>query len=261
MPNQRAPDAGRFTTEASAVDPDRFLCIAPAPAALREPLAALILFNHELVRATELPSARSGAGPIAALIRLQWWREVVGNERDDWHNQPVAVAIRDLLEQGRVPPDALLSMIAAREAEAEGGLGVAEWRLVLLGGAGGLQRAIGAVLGVAESASNRLADVGAAFACGALRRYLPALLAAERDVLPDGIADLDLPSQRAFLAEQGERFLADATGRRLPRGQNCALAPLVLARRDLHGDPARFDRTGGARGIGDRLAVIAAGLR
>ncbi|MCQ8279376.1 squalene/phytoene synthase family protein [Acetobacteraceae bacterium KSS8] len=261
MTNQRAPEAGRFTKEARAVDPDRFLCIAAAPAALRETLSALILFNHELVRATELPSARSGAGPIAALIRLQWWREVVGNERDDWRNQAVAVAVRALLDNGTVPPDTLLSMIAAREAEAEGGLGEADWQSVLLGGAGGLQRAIGAVLGAPEHASDGLAATGAAFACGALRRYLPALLAADRPLLPEGVSERDLPGQRAFLAEQGERFLAEASGLALPRGQGCALTPLVLARRDLRGDPARFDRSGGARGLGDRLAVIAAGLR
>ena len=38
----------------------------------REGLALLYLFNHELARAREVASE-----PILALIRLNWWREVV----------------------------------------------------------------------------------------------------------------------------------------------------------------------------------------
>ena len=53
-------------------DPDRFLTALFAPAAQRDALLALYAFNHELARAREVASE-----PTLALIRLQWWREVV----------------------------------------------------------------------------------------------------------------------------------------------------------------------------------------
>ena len=57
-------------------DPDRYFTALFAPAARREALFVLYAFNHELARARE--SVRQ---PMAALIRLQWWREVVEGQR------------------------------------------------------------------------------------------------------------------------------------------------------------------------------------
>ncbi len=54
-------------------DPDRFLTALFAPPERRDALLALYAFNHELARAREVASE-----PTLALIRLQWWREVVG---------------------------------------------------------------------------------------------------------------------------------------------------------------------------------------
>ena len=53
-------------------DPDRFLTVLFAPPARREALFVLYAFNHELARARAVVSE-----PMLALIRLQWWREVV----------------------------------------------------------------------------------------------------------------------------------------------------------------------------------------
>ena len=53
-------------------DPDRYFCTLFAPAAAREALFTLYAFNHELARAREVTRE-----PGLALIRLQWWREVV----------------------------------------------------------------------------------------------------------------------------------------------------------------------------------------
>ena len=261
MTLEREAAAGRFTDLARQADPDRFLTVMPAPSAHRTALCVLILLNHELVRATEQPSARSGAGPIAALIRLQWWREVIENSRADWHNQPVAVAVRALLDQRRVRMETLLALIGAREAEAEGLATVEAWRQAMLDGPGGVQRAIGELLGVDPSQADRLASAGAAYGCGALRRHLPALLANERGILPAAIETTrPVAELRAFLASEGERFLALAGAQRASPGQRAAWLPLVLARRDLRGDSAAFDRSAGARGLGDRLAVLAAAI-
>ena len=53
-------------------DPDRFLTALFAPPERRDALLTLYAFNHELARAREAVSE----APLA-LIRLQWWREVV----------------------------------------------------------------------------------------------------------------------------------------------------------------------------------------
>lgn len=54
-------------------DPDRFLCALFAPADRREDLLALLAFNLELASVREQVSE-----PMLGRIRLQWWREAVG---------------------------------------------------------------------------------------------------------------------------------------------------------------------------------------
>ncbi len=106
--------AGRIAREH---DPDRFLTTLFAPGSHRETLFLLIAFNHELVRALEMKSARSEAGPIASLIRLQWWREVVeGASRRHELAEPLGAA----LAAGRLDRETLLDCIEGREAEAAG---------------------------------------------------------------------------------------------------------------------------------------------
>ena len=261
MTIERQAPADRFTDLARRADPDRFLTVLRAPPGPRAAACVVIALNHELVRATELSSVRAEAGPIAALIRLQWWREVIENSRSDWRHDPLAAAVRALLDAGWVRAATLCDLVDARTAEAEGLETCDAWREAMLGGAGGVQRAIGEALGVDASHVARLAAVGAAYGSGAMRRHLPALLAGGRPVLPATLETTrPLAELRQFLAAEGERFLAMGEGKRLPRGQNCALLPLVLARRDLRQDGAALDRSAGARGLGDRLAVLAASI-
>ncbi|WP_249296686.1 squalene/phytoene synthase family protein [Acidiphilium multivorum] len=92
-------------------DPDRFLGAIFAPPQSRRWLFVLYAFNHELARAREVASQ-----PPLALIRLQWWREVVeGADRA----HPLAVELRAGLAQGIFSDAALTALIDAREAEAE----------------------------------------------------------------------------------------------------------------------------------------------
>lgn len=86
-------------------DPDRFLCALFAPAGAREALFTLYAFNHELARARE--AARE---PTLALIRLQWWREVVEGTRK---RHEVAEPLADAIAQGLLVPGDLLAMIEA----------------------------------------------------------------------------------------------------------------------------------------------------
>ena len=54
-------------------DPDRYLTALFAPADRREDLFALYAFNLEVARAREAVSE-----PFMGLIRLQWWRDAIG---------------------------------------------------------------------------------------------------------------------------------------------------------------------------------------
>ena len=71
------PEGGDLDDVLRRVDPDRWLSsrfIADAQA--RACVTALYAFDHELARAREVVSQ-----PPMALIRLEWWREVVEGAR------------------------------------------------------------------------------------------------------------------------------------------------------------------------------------
>jgi len=253
---------------ARRVDPDRFLTALFAPQDRREGVLALIAFNNELVRAVEMPSARSGAGPVASFIRLQWWREVVENTRSDWHGHPVADAVRMAIDAGGVQGSTLERIIAARETEADGLDSVEAWRTAMRDGNGGLQRAVAEQLGVPDALLPRIEAAGAAYGCGALRRHLGTALRTGRCPLPDEmLADAGTSRESLqhelrpelvdalsdALAQQGRVFGAEAGMIRLKREQIAAVLPLTLALRDL-----RQHQPSGARGFRDRLAVLAA---
>ncbi|MGI4747545.1 MAG: squalene/phytoene synthase family protein [Janthinobacterium lividum] len=255
-------------------DPDRFLTALFAPPGRRDAVFVLIAFNHELVRAVEMPSAHSGAGPIATLIRLQWWRDVVEGSRSDWRHHEVAEPLHRLIDSGAVSAATLLRLIDAREADAEESSDLAGWRASLLDGAGALQQAIGEALDVDKAVGDRLAAVGAAYAIGALARHLAEMLQAGRCTLPDDLLAVVGTSREALLqdpqpdllarlrpvlVQEGIGFVDRAGSLRLPRDRIAAALPLVLATRDLRraATPSTHILRSGQRGIGDRLAVLA----
>jgi phytoene synthase len=255
-------------------DPDRFLTALFAPPERRESLLTLYAFDHELARAREVTSQ-----PTLALIRLQWWREVVEGER---RRHEVATPLAALLDEGRLAPEALLPVIDAYEIEAEPCIEtLAAWRDWLLGSAGGVAVAAGRLLGAHDP--DTLRDAGAAFgAARVIRRngilaargrcLLPADLLAEQGIsVHDAIAapgTAEVTAVLRRLAAEGERWLAGAPSGRIPRHYVAAALPAILARRDLrratlrHADPGPRGRHAdpGPRGLADRLAVIRAGL-
>ena len=235
-------------------DPDRFLTALFAPAAKREALFTLYAFNNETAR------AMAASEPMMALIRLQWWREVVEGTPK---SHEIATPLTTLLASGALDPADLLSMLDARELTELPT--VAAWRDWLLAGPGALAAAAAGLLGVPDAPGLRALGAGYG-AAGVLRNtaalarggtcLLPEALLTEHGLSRDAvIAAPDSPALRpvfASLAAEGRTLL----GRARRRGIGLAAAlPAVLARRDLR-HPGRPD----PRGLADRLAVTVAAL-
>ena len=245
-------------------DPDRFLTALFAPPEQRSVLLVLYAFNHELARAREVASEQT-----LALIRLQWWREVVeGATRRHAVATPLAAAI----DGGTLQRADLLALIDAREIEAEPEIAtLSDWRGYVLAGAGSLAVAAARLLGA--PAPEAVRPLGAAYGVAGLLRSTPLLAAHGRCLLPaDLLAAQGLSVEAAIrapdsspvrlvlarLAEEGRAWLRQGAQAPLPRRAIAAALPAVLARRDL----ARFPGLPPARrGIGDRLAVTIVGLR
>jgi phytoene synthase len=91
-------------------DRDRYLAALFAPAKDRDALFALYAFNIEIARVREV--AREA---IAGEIRLQWWRDVLGGERDgEAAANPVAAALLATIKRYRLAADRLVTLIDAR---------------------------------------------------------------------------------------------------------------------------------------------------
>jgi 15-cis-phytoene synthase len=281
-----ASDLPATAALARARDPDRFLCALFAPADRREALFALIAYNGELARAREA-GARN---PLAALMRLQWWRDTVASAAAG-HPAPrheVAAPLHAAIASGRIDPADLIAMADAREAETEeGGIPTREaFEAYLRGTAGGFAVASGRLLGAAGGpAMAALQEAGALFGLAGVLRSVPALARQGRCLLPrDALAAEGLTPEavlaapeaqavRAVIAalaasalprvEEVRRALRGGAATGLPRTAIAASLPLVLAARDLRRlarRPAAAVSTAPGRGLGDRLAVTAAGL-
>lgn len=241
-------------------DPDRFFTALLAPPARREALFTLYAFNHELARAREVVSE-----PMLALIRLHWWREVV---QGTLKRHEVATPLSAMIGQGLLLPADLLAMIDGREVETEAAIpDHAAWNAYLAATAGTVMMAAGRALGADGTLLARLARLGTAHGVAGQLRNVPILARAGRVLLPQdvlgahgltihdvtaGRGEASLRAALAALAHEGRALLEGARGP-LPRAVIAAALPAVFARRDL----ARSVPTG-ERGLGDRLAVLAA---
>ena len=240
-------------------DPDRFLTALFAPPDKRDALLTLYAFNHELARAREVVSE-----PPLALIRLQWWREVVEGA---YRRHEVAEPLRAAIDAGELDRGDLLRVIDAREAEAAPAFEtMGDWRDYLFGSAGGVAVAAGRLLGAPDPETLR--PMGAAYGIAGLLRsipahsrqgrcLLPADILAEHGLTPEGlIAAPSAMAARAVARRLAHEGLMLLRRTRLPRRAIAAGLPAVLARRDLRQACALPPQ----RGIADRLAVTFAGI-
>ena len=171
---------------------------------------------------------------------------------------------------GALNPAHLLPIIEARETEAYADFEtLADWRAWLLAGAGGLAVAAAAALGAAEP--ERLRPFGAAYGVAGLSRAAGVLAAQGTCLLPRDLLARHGLSPEAFIDDPGSaagpsgparcRAGGPEISRRRgeappPRAALAAALPAVLARRDL----ARWPSVAMPRRLGDRLAVMFAGL-
>jgi phytoene synthase len=221
-----------FLARLRVVDGDRYFCTLFAPAAAREELALLYLFNHELARAREVASE-----PLLALIRLQWWDEVVAGA-DKRHE--IATPLRAAIARGAFAAEDLRALIEARRLEADEQIAdVATFLAYVRGTAGRLARVAGKRLGADSEA---VEDLGTAYGIAGLIRAAPFHAARGRRLLPvEGAAALPAAALRLC-------------GARAPRAALPAALPAAFVRRDV----ARAGMAG--RGLADRLAVLRAAM-
>ncbi|MBE7211455.1 MAG: hypothetical protein INR65_10600 [Gluconacetobacter diazotrophicus] len=224
------------------MDPDRFLCALFVPAAVRTEAFALVCLHHELERAVFGTPGRSAHGPVAAMIRLGWWREVLAGEREDWRGNDLAVRVRAVTARGAPVAAVLGGMVEAYEDAAAGIEDAEGWRTLLERGPGGLQEAVAILVGDTDPvALARARTAGAAHALG--RRA--------------GRTGGD--GEELDAAGECRRLLTLARGALPARDRRAPLLPAVLAARDLARGDGGTAETG--RGVMDRLAVAWTALR
>jgi 15-cis-phytoene synthase len=236
-------------------DRDRFLASLFAPAERRGALHALYAFNLEVARVREAAHA-----PLPGEIRLQWWREVIGGERDEEAKaNPVAAALLVAIERHRLPWARLEALIEARRFDLydEPMARTADLENYARETSSGLMASAAHILTGAESAA--AADAaGIAYAIAGLLRAFPAHAARRQLYVPvdilerHGVAAQEIFAQKssdglcAALAEFNElarRHLAAAREALVasPPEALPAFLPLAVVRRSLdlltRGDP------------------------
>jgi len=102
-------------------DRDRFLAALFAPEPQRRGLLALLAFDHELARTRTVTRE-----PMLARIRLEWWREAVGEAAGSGkpRAQPIVESLSETARRYNIGAEPFVRLIDAREEEIEGPLDV-----------------------------------------------------------------------------------------------------------------------------------------
>ncbi|HEV7309427.1 phytoene/squalene synthase family protein [Ensifer sp.] len=90
-------------------DRDRYLACLLAPVDKQQSLAALYAFNSEIARIRDLVRE-----PLPGEIRMQWWRDLIGNDGATGEGHPLAEALLQCIGEHRLPRSVFENMIDAR---------------------------------------------------------------------------------------------------------------------------------------------------
>jgi 15-cis-phytoene synthase len=209
-------------------DRDRYLATLFAPAKHREALLALYAFNVEIARVRDM--ARE---PMPGEIRLQWWREVLGGERQsEARANPVAAALRETLMRYKLAASPLVGLIDARAFDLYGEpmATVAALESYAVATQAGLLTMAAALLGGETAADFGAADYGIAFAIAGMLGDFGRHAARRQLYVP-----LDILRRHKVGAE--EIFAGEVSA-----GLDAALAEMRgLARRHLVSARAKWD--------------------
>lgn len=227
-------------------DRDRFLASLFVPADRREAVIALYAFNQEVAKTREVVTE-----PLLGRIRLQWWREAIGEAYGGGpvRAHEVMTPLADAIRKHRVGRERLDALIDARELDLadEPPATLASLEDYGAATAGGLQCLVLEALGVRDAASTDAArEVGIAYALVGLIRAIPFHARARRHYVPTEVARetgleletlFDLRPSAALaaavdrLAGRAAEHLTGARARRsqLPKAALPALLPARIA--------------------------------
>jgi phytoene synthase len=229
--------------EVRRLDHDRYLTVLFAPKASRPALFGLYALNLEIARTREAVTE-----PMLGRIRLQWWRDRLGELHDgaSAREHPVLQALAEPVRADLLPRAALAGMIDAREADLDDDppADLAALEAYAVETAGTLAALAVRLTGAAgEGALAAAREVGTAWALIGLMRAVAFHAQARRLFLPDDLmrdfgidrqalldlkpaADLDRIVRTVI--GRSETLLATARNRRdeVPKP---ARSPLLLA--------------------------------
>ena len=192
-------------------DPDRFLAVMAAPAAVRAQLFPLYAFNLEIARA---PWVTEEA--LIAEMRLQWWRDAVENAGSGAARaHEVAGPLHDLIRDFGLPVEVLDRLIAARrwDIHRDPHADAAALERYLDDTGASLMWLAARALGAPDGAEGPVRAFGWATAAVGYLQAVPELVARGRHPLPDGITVAGLAGmglQRLNTARAGRKAVPKA---------------------------------------------------
>lgn len=194
-------------------DPDRFLATMAAPPASRAVLFPIWAFNLEVARAPWVT-----AEPLIAQMRLQWWRDVLGEiaEGGMVRQHEVTLPLAHVLDPGAARM--LDGLILARHHDIDGPpfADAAALDSYLADTSGQLLAVAARALGVTDSAQAR--ELGTAGGFASFLMAMPALIAAGRPPLSEAVSARTVDLAGQYL----ERF------EKARKAQPAALKPAAL---------------------------------
>jgi phytoene/squalene synthetase len=208
------------------LDRDRFVTALFIPEPVRETVMALYAFNIELAKIRE--SIRE---PMAGMIRLQWWRDILAGSRpDEAVRHPVAGPLCRL----GLPEGEIEAMLAAREKDFEPAPFATPEALTAYAAdtAGCLAQWACRILGGGDESTQRAARLaGTGYGLTGVVRAIPFHLGSGWVTVPGGVVG-DKPRMIAALAPvalRARQLLDEARAIKVRRPVLPALLPASLA--------------------------------